>query len=145
MAVLALVIAALLGLLLVNRFQLRRQLASYNDLSQQYSALSEAHEEQKASYSELTRQYSALSEAHDVLKERCDALEQTVRDAQGRAESAKRELEALRQQSVSAEPTPQPTPESTPAPTQKPTTEPTMEPTEQPGTSVAVQGNPDNE
>ena len=148
MAVLALVIAALLGLLLVNRFQLRRQLASYNDLSQQYSALSEAHEEQKASYSELTRQYSALSEAHDVLKERCTALEQTVRDAQGRAESAKRELEALRR---SPEPTPAPTPTPTPtqtpapAPTQTPAPAPTLEPTEQPGTSAAVQGNPENE
>ena len=140
MAVLALVIAALLGLLLVNRFELRRQLASYNDLSQQYSALSEAHEEQKASYSELTRQYSALSEAHDVLKERCDALEQTVRDAQDRAENAKRELEALRR---SPEPTPAPTP--TPTPTQTPAPAPTLEPTEQPGTSAAVQGNPENE
>lgn len=152
MAVLALVITALLGLMLVNRFQLRRQLASYNDLSQQYSALSEAHEEQKASYSELTRQYSALSEAHDVLKERCDALEQEVRDEQGRAESAERELEALRR---SPTPTPTPTPEPTPTttttptptptPTQTPAPTPTLVPAEQPGTSVAVQGNPENE
>ena len=140
MAVLALVIAALLGLMLVNRFQLQRQLASYNDLSQQYSALSEAHEEQKASYSELTRQYSALSEAHDVLKESCTALEQTVRDAQDRAESAERELEALRR---SPEPTPAPTP--TPTPTQTPAPTPTLVPAEQPGTSVAAQGNPENE
>ena len=119
MAVLALVIAALLGLMLVNRFQLRRQLASYNDLSQQYSA---------------------LSEAHDVLKERCDALEQEVRDEQGRAESAERELEALRR---SPEPTPAPTP--TPTPTQTPAPTPTLVPAGQPGTSVAVQGNPENE
>ena len=138
MAVLALVIAALLGLLLVNRFQLRRQLASYNDLSQQYSALSGAHDEQKASYSELTRQYSALSEAHDVLKERCAALEQTVRDAQDRAESAERELEALRR-------SPEPTPAPTPTPTQTPAPTPALVPTEQPGTSVAAQGNPENE
>lgn len=138
MAVLALVIAALLGLMLVNRFQLRRQLASYNDLSQQYSALSEAHEEQKASYSELTRQYGALSEAHDVLKERCDALEQEVRDAQDRAESAERELEALRR-------SPEPTPTPTPTPTQTPAPTPTLVPAGQPGTSVAVQGNPENE
>lgn len=88
MAVLALVIAALLGLLLVNRFQLRRQLTSYNDLS---------------------RQYSALSGEYDGLKERCDALEQTARDAQERAESAKRELEAIRQPGISEEPTPEPT------------------------------------
>ena len=140
MAVLALVIAALLGLLLVNRFQLRRQLASYNDLSQQYSALSEAHEEQKASYSELTRQYSALSEAHDVLKERCTALEQTVRDAQDRAESAERELEALRR---SSEPTPAPT--STPTPTQTPAPTPTLVPAEQPGMSDAAQSAKENE
>ena len=140
MAVLALVIAALLGLLLVNRFQLRRQLASYNDLSQQYSALSEAHEEQKALYSELTRQYSALSEAHDVLKERCTALEQTARDAQDRAESAKRELEALRR---SPEPTPAPTP--TPTPTQMPAPTPTLVPAEQPGMSDAAQSAKENE
>ena len=140
MAVLALVIAALLGLLLVNRFQLRRQLASYNDLSQQYSALSGAHEEQKASYSELTRQYSALSEAHDVLKERCAALEQTVRDAQDRAESAKRELEALRR---SPEPTPAPTP--TPTPTQTPAPTPTLVPAEQSGMSDAAQSAKENE
>ena len=138
MAVLALVTAALLGLLLVNRFQLRRQLASYNDLSQQYSALSEAHEEQKASYSELTRQYSALSEAHDVLKERCTALEQTARDTQDRVESAERELEALRR-------SPEPTPAPTTTPTQTPAPTPTLVPSEQPGTSVAVQGNPENE
>ena len=161
MAVLALATAALLGLLLVNRFQLRRQLASYNDLSQQYSALSEAHEEQKASYSELTqqysalseaheeqkalyseltRQYSALSEAHDVLKERCTALEQTVRDAQNRAESAERELEALRR---SPEPTPAPTP--TPTPTQTPAPTPTLVPAEQPGMSDAAQSAKENE
>ena len=88
MAVLALVIAALLGLLLVNHFQLRRQLTSYNDLS---------------------RQYSALSGEYDGLKERCDALEQTARDAQERAESAKREREAIRQPGISEEPTPEPT------------------------------------
>ena len=142
MAVLALVIAALLGLMLVNRFQLRRQLASYNDLSQQYSALSEAHEEQKASYSELTRQYSALSEAHDVLKERCTALEQTVRDAQDRAESAERELEALRR---SPTPTPTLTPEPTPTTTTTPTPTTTLEPAQQPGTSVAAQSAKENE
>ena len=111
MAVLALVTAALLGLLLVNRFQLRRQLASYNDLSQQYSA---------------------LSEAHDVLKERCTALEQTVRDAQDRAESAERVLEALRR-----------SPEPTPAPTPTPT--PTLVPAEQPGMSDAAQSAKGNE
>ena len=138
MAVLALVTAALLGLLLVNRFQLRRQLASYNDLSQQYSALSEAHEEQKASYSELTRQYSALSEAHDVLKERCTALEQTARDAQDRAESAERELEALRR-------SPEPTPAPTPTPTQTPAPTPTLVPAEQPGMSDAAQRAKENE
>lgn len=150
MAVLALVTAALLGLLLVNRFQLRRQLASYNALSQQYSALSGAHDEQKASYSELTRQYSALSEAHDVLKERCTALEQTVRDAQDRAESAERELEALRR---SPTPTPTPTPEPTPTttttptptPTQTPAPTPTLVPAEQPGTSDAAQSAKENE
>ena len=142
MAVLALVIAALLGLLLVNRFQLRRQLASYNDLSQQYSALSGAHEEQKASYSELTRQYSALSEAHDVLKERCTALEQTVRDAQDRAESAEREMEALRR---SPTPTPTLTPEPTPTTTTTPTPTTTLEPAQQPGTSVAAQSAKENE
>ena len=125
MVVLALVMAALLGMLLVNRFQLRRQKASYNDLSQQYSALSGAYEEQKASYSELTQQYGALSEAHDALKERCDALEQEARDAQGRAESAERELEAIRQSVIIMETTP--------------------EPTEQPGTSVVVQEGPNNE
>lgn len=104
MAVLALVIAALLGLLLVNRFQLRRQLASYNDLSQQYSA---------------------LSVDYDGLKERCDALEQTARDAQGRAESAKRELEAILKPGICEEPTPVPT--------------------EQHSSSVAAQKNPENE
>ena len=149
-AVLGLVMAALLGMLLVNRFQLRRQRASYNDLfqqysmlsgaydeqkasynelTQQYSALSGAYEEQKASYSELTQQYGALSEAHDALKERCDALEQEARDAQDRAESAERELEAIRQSVIIMETTPEPTPE----------------PTEQPGTSVVVQESPDNE
>ena len=127
MVVLALVMAALLGMLLVNRFQLRRQKSSYNDLSQQYSALSEAHDEQKASYNELTQQYSALSEAHDALKERCDALEQEARDAQDRAESAERELEAIRQSVIIMETTPEPTPE----------------PTEQPGTSVVVQESPE--
>lgn len=68
------VIAVLLGMLLVNHFLYRRKLASYNALSVQYSA--------------LTRDY-------DELKERCAALEQTARDAQGRAESVERELEAI--------------------------------------------------
>ena len=104
MAVLALVIAALLGLLLVNRFQIWRQRTAYNDLSQQYSA---------------------LSGAYDGLKEHCDALEQEARDAQGRAESAERELEAIRQSVIIMETTP--------------------EPTEQPGTSVVVQEGPNNE
>ena len=88
MVVLALVIAALLGLLLVNRFQIRRQRTAYNDLSQQYSA---------------------LSGAYDGLKEHCDALEQEARDAQERAESAKREPEASLNPGVSEEPTPEPT------------------------------------
>ncbi|MGN0762345.1 MAG: hypothetical protein ACI4MK_03110 [Aristaeellaceae bacterium] len=48
MAVLALVMAALLGLLLGHRFQLRRQRASSNDLSRQYSALSQAYDELEA-------------------------------------------------------------------------------------------------
>ena len=48
MAVLALVTVALLGWLLVNRFQLRQQQTSYNDLSRQYSALSQAYDELEA-------------------------------------------------------------------------------------------------
>lgn len=48
MAVLALVTVALLGLLLVNRFQLRQQQTSYNDLSRQYSVLSQAYDELEA-------------------------------------------------------------------------------------------------
>lgn len=91
MAVLALVIAALLGMLLFNCFLLRRQLASYNDLS---------------------LQYSALSGDYDELKTYCATQEQTVLDAQDRAESAERELEAMRQTVICAAPTPKPTEQS---------------------------------
>ena len=131
MAVLALVIVLLLGVLLVNQLTSMRQRAAFDD---------------------LTQQYSTLSGAYDELEESCAALEQTARDAQGRVESAERELEALRR---SPTPTPTPTPEPTPTttttptptptPTQTPAPTPTLVPAEQPGTSVAVQGNPENE
>lgn len=48
MAVLALVTAVLLGMLMINRFQLRQQQTSYNDLSRQYSVLSQAYDELEA-------------------------------------------------------------------------------------------------
>ena len=118
-------IAVLLGLLLGQCFQIRRQRTSYNDLSLQYSELSGEYDQQKTSYNELTQQYIVLSEEHDLLKERCVALEQEALDAQGRAESAERALEAIRQPGISPEPTP--------------------EPTEQPGTNAVVQENPVNE
>ena len=131
MAVLALVIVLLLGVLLVNQLTSMRQRAAFDD---------------------LTQQYSTLSGAYDELEESCAALEQTARDAQGRVESAERELEALRRSPTptptpTPEPTPTttPTPTPTPTPTQTPAPTPTLVPAEQPGTSVAVQGNPENE
>ena len=117
MAVLALVTVLLLGVLLVNHLTSMRQRAAFDD---------------------LTQQYSTLSGAHDVLKERCTALEQTARDAQGRAESAERELEALRR-------SPEPTPAPTPTPTQTPAPTPTLVPAEQPGMSDAAQSAKENE
>ena len=95
---------ALLGLLLGCHLMLRRQQAAYNDLS---------------------LQYSALSGDYDELKAYCATQEQTVRDAQDRAESAERELEAMRQSGIGAAPTPKPT--------------------EQSGVSGTVQRNPENE
>ena len=62
MAVLALVIVLLLGVLLVNQLTSMRQRAAFDD---------------------LTQQYSTLSGAYDELEESCAALEQTARDAQG--------------------------------------------------------------
>ncbi|MGN1019057.1 MAG: hypothetical protein ACI4O7_01680 [Aristaeellaceae bacterium] len=103
MAVLALVSVLLPGALVVSRCQLRRQAASYNDLS---------------------GQYSALSVDNGGLQTRCAALEQTALDAQLRADSAERELEALRR---SPEPTPTPVP------------------TEQPSAGVTDQRDPENE
>ena len=79
---------------------------------------------------------------YDELEESCAALEQTARDAQGRVESAERELEALRR---SPTPTPTPTPEPTPTTTTTPTPTTTLEPTEQPGMSDAAQSAKGNE
>ena len=121
MAVLALVIVLLLGVLLVNQLTSMRQRAAFDDLTQQYSTLSDAYYE---------------------LEESCAALEQTARDAQGRVESAERELEALRR---SPTPTPTPTPEPTPTTTTTPTPTTTLEPTEQPGMSDAAQSAKGNE
>ena len=59
MAVLALVIVLLLGVLLVNQLTSMRQRAAFDD---------------------LTQQYSTLSGAYDELEESCAALEQTARD-----------------------------------------------------------------
>ena len=131
MAVLALVIVLLLGVLLVNQLTSMRQRAAFDD---------------------LTQQYSTLSGAYDELEESCAALEQTARDAQGRVESAERELEALRR---SPTPTPTPTPEPTPTttttptptptPTQTPAPTPTLVPAEQSGMSDAAQSAKENE
>ena len=103
-AVLVLVIALLLGLLLVSYLASMRQRAAFDDLAQQYST---------------------LSQSYDERQESCTAQEQTVRDAQDRAESAERELEAMRQSGIAAAPTPKPT--------------------EQSGVSGTVQRNPENE
>ena len=171
--VLALVMAALLGMLLVNRFQLRRQKASYNDLSQQYSALSGAYEEQKASYSELTQQYSALSEAHDEQKASYNELTQQYSALSGAYEeqkasyseltqqygalseahdALKERCDALEQEARDAQDRAESAESELEAirqsviimeTTPEPTPEPMLEPTEQPGTSVVVQESPE--